>query len=58
MDDATILALWHSGADLDAIAAATGTTVLRAAHEVNRILNKQTIGMDFAQWRDKPPTTP
>jgi hypothetical protein len=54
-NDATLLALWHSGADLDTIAAACGTTVVRAAHDMNRVLNKQTIGMDFAQFRERMP---
>jgi hypothetical protein len=51
----TLLALWHAGGNLDDIAAICGTTPLRAAHDMNRILNKQTIGMDFAQFRERLP---
>jgi hypothetical protein len=53
--DATILALWNAGADLEAIAAACGTSPVRAAHDVNRVLNKQTAGMDFAKFREALP---
>jgi hypothetical protein len=53
--DATILALWLAGADLDKIATACGTTTLRAAFDVNRVLNKQTEGMDFARYRELLP---
>jgi hypothetical protein len=53
--DATILALWNAGADLEAIAAACGTSIVRAAHDVNRVLNKQTVGMNFAQFRERSP---
>jgi hypothetical protein len=56
--DAEILAIWQAGATLDDIAAACGTTVLRAAHDMNRVLNKQTIGMDFAQFRERLPPSP
>jgi hypothetical protein len=50
-DDDAILALWRGGANLDDIAAACGTSVVRAAHDVNRVLNKQTVGMDFSKLR-------
>jgi hypothetical protein len=53
--DATILAMWNAGADLEAIAAACGTSIVRAAHDVNRVLNKQTIGMDFVKFRERLP---
>jgi hypothetical protein len=53
--DATILALWNAGADLEAIAVACGTSIVRAAHDVNRVLNKQTVGMDFAKFRERLP---
>jgi hypothetical protein len=53
--EATLLALWHAGANLDDIAAARGTTVVRAAHDVNKILNKQTVEMDFAKLRERSP---
>jgi hypothetical protein len=55
MNDETILALWNAGADLEAIAAACGTSIVRAAHDVNRVLNKQTIGMDFVKFRERLP---
>jgi hypothetical protein len=47
--DETILAMWNAGADLEQIAAACGTSPVRAAHDVNRVLNKQTVGMNFAK---------
>jgi hypothetical protein len=53
--DETILALWNSGANLEQIAAACGTTQVRAAHDVNRVLNKQTVRMDFAKRRELLP---
>jgi hypothetical protein len=53
--DAELLALWQAGANLDDIATACGTTVVRAAHDMNRVLNKQTIGMDFAKLRERLP---
>jgi hypothetical protein len=53
--DAVILALWNAGADLEAIAAACGTSIVRAAHDVNRVLNKQTVRMNFAKFREKSP---
>jgi hypothetical protein len=53
--DAVILALWNAGADLEAIAVACGTTPMRAVHEVNRVLNKQTVGMNFAAFRERLP---
>jgi hypothetical protein len=53
--DETILILWNTGANLEQIAVARGTTQVRAAHDVNRVLNKQTIGMDFARFREMSP---
>jgi hypothetical protein len=55
LEDQFILALWNTGANLEQIARACGTTQVRAAHDVNRVLNKQTIGMDFAKFRERLP---
>jgi hypothetical protein len=52
--DETILTMWNAGNNLEQIAAACGTTQVRAAHDVNRVLNKQTLGMDFAKFREPP----
>jgi hypothetical protein len=51
--DKIILAMWNAGANLEQIAAACGTTQVRAAHDVNRVLNKRTVGMDFAKFRER-----
>ena len=51
--DAEILAAWRAGANLDDIAALIGVPVMRACHEVNRILNAAAQGLDFASVRNR-----